>query len=539
MIGHQDILFEQKKRQQLQKFSSRNQVAVVLQPLFFLHKENDEQRSKNISQASLSNKTIMRTLSEEKDFCRQQLKTTHFESSWNKILQLLCSADLCGSGLELLIAANKQNYLCLLFDEYNDEIGFAQLPHPYQKHTLCIELLLQFNKIPSQSFLSDLLHSHRLDRWILDSLNEISAHQLPHEIHSILTRLCLNMSTISEGTYVLGGKQVGFFPNTPPQLISISEFQVCVFPVTQFLYDVILNNPMTGQNKAFIPQTQITWMEAIHFCNVLSEIEGREPAYSISYSNPEQPYAGVHWKKNANGYRLLSEAEWEIAAQGGEQNKYAGSNKIDSVALHLKSQYLIDLWAEPYDVGQYQPNGFGLYDMTGNVREWCFDSLSLYDNQAGHPTATHSPYRITRGGSCIDEQCESLYVANRGTPVRCDQHYFDLGFRIALGVIPSSKHRERKSLFPSGLFRGATNEHESEQEIQILESNGLLFGCGHDSLGSFVVKGSVKGNKLRFNKNYNTNQSNNILYKGTLKDTKITGNWHRGESSGPFELQAD
>ncbi len=481
----------------------------------------------------------MRTLLKEKDLCIQQLKATHFEDSWKKILHLLCSADSCRSGLEILIASNAERYLCLLFEEHNGEIGFTKLPHSCQKDTLCMELLLYLNNTPSQSVLSDLLQSRRLDPWILNSLSETPMDQLPDDIYSILTQLCLKMSTIKEGTHVLGGRQVGFFPNTPSQPISVSEFQVGQFPVTQFLYDVTLKNPMTRQKTAFVPQTQITWMQAIHFCNALSEIHGREPVYEMTHPHTSKPHSGVFWNKHANGYRLLSEAEWEIAAQGGDDTKYAGSNNIDHVALHLKSQYLIDLWAEPYHVGQHQPNSFGLYDMTGNVREWCFDSLSLYDSQDGHPTATDSPYRITRGGSCLHQDNESLYVVNRGIPVECDQHSFDLGFRIGTGVIPSSKQRERKSKWPSGLFQGVVNEYDSKQELQLLESNGLIFGCGRDLLGFFLIKGSFKNKTLYFNKIHTSNKTTHVVYKGLFKDGAIAGTWHRVIESGTFHLQRD
>ena len=113
---------------------------------------------------------------------------------------------------------------------------------------------------------------------------------------------------------------------------------------------------------ANFPVEQVSWLDAIRFCNKLSKKNGLKKAYIISEDNK------VNWDKSADGFRLPTIEEWIYAAKGGENYKYAGSDDIDDVAWYRGTSE-----GTPHPVGQLDPNGYGLYDMCGNVWEWCWD----------------------------------------------------------------------------------------------------------------------------------------------------------------------
>ena len=184
----------------------------------------------------------------------------------------------------------------------------------------------------------------------------------------------------------------------------------------------------------------INWYEAIDFCNKLSEIKGLKAYYSIDKNakdpnNKNSEHDKLRYlvtiNKNANGFRLPTEAEWEFAARGGTLSKgykYAGSDNIDEVAWYEKNS------RKTQPVGQLKQNELGIYDMSGNVWEWCHDWYADYgaedvNNPQGAETGS---LRVYRGGSCFD-RAGRCGVANRSCNV-ADQRISRLSFRIALSL---------------------------------------------------------------------------------------------------------
>ena len=185
----------------------------------------------------------------------------------------------------------------------------------------------------------------------------------------------------------------------------INSFYMWKTEVTQAQYQSVMgNNPsyFKGDNH---PVEQVSWYDAVAYCNKRSEQEGLMPCYSGSGDN-------ITCDFTANGYRLPTSEEWEYAAKGGKdvQNyKFAGSNNIDEVTWYDGNS-----GDTTHDVATKKPNTLGIYDMSGNVWEWCW-------------TASDSD-RVFRGGSydyyvslCAVSYCHSDY------PALSDN---DLGFRV-------------------------------------------------------------------------------------------------------------
>jgi formylglycine-generating enzyme required for sulfatase activity len=183
--------------------------------------------------------------------------------------------------------------------------------------------------------------------------------------------------------------------------------------------------PRTGDNY---PMYYVNWYEAVEYCNRLSLKEGLVPAYRGSGDS-------IVCDFNATGYRLPTEAEWEYAAKSGNKHflsyEYSGGNSVDRVAWYDGNSGRV---AHP--VGTKQPNDLELYDMSGNVWEWCWDwySNSYYSGSPGsNPVGPAGPassgtYRVVRGGSW-GKGAAFVRSAYRGVNTPSDRHN-NLGFRL-------------------------------------------------------------------------------------------------------------
>ena len=246
----------------------------------------------------------------------------------------------------------------------------------------------------------------------------------------------IELVRISAGTFMMGA-----LPNDdearskekPCHKVEISrDFYVGKYPVTQELWEAVMGNNPSHFKGEDCPVEEVSWFDCVEFCNKLSELENKELAYTI---NGEAAYPNVTCNWTAKGYRLLTEAEWEYCARGGESHLYAGTDNVDEVAWYDENS-----GGKTHPVGQKKPNGFGLYDMSGNLWEWCWDwfDSEVYQSRlvtGGKLTSdprgpTSGSHRVFRGGSWYN----SPYLMrasgrNGGSPTGRGS---SVGFRLGL-----------------------------------------------------------------------------------------------------------
>ncbi|MEI6090292.1 MAG: SUMF1/EgtB/PvdO family nonheme iron enzyme [bacterium] len=212
-----------------------------------------------------------------------------------------------------------------------------------------------------------------------------------------------DMVLIPEGTFQMGntGAYSGYDDERPVHEVTITKpFLLGKYEVTQKLYESVMSNNPSYFKGEDLPVEQVSRDDAVAFCNKLSEQEGLEPCYSGSGANTSCNF-------DANGYRLPTEAEWEYACKAGTSTDFYNASLTNNVCSPLDANLDLIGWYcgnsgdKTHDVGQKEPNIFGLYDMSGNVWEFCWDWWGTYTNTSvSDPKGANSgDTRLLRGGS--------------------------------------------------------------------------------------------------------------------------------------------
>ncbi|MBN2280292.1 MAG: formylglycine-generating enzyme family protein [Candidatus Marinimicrobia bacterium] len=230
--------------------------------------------------------------------------------------------------------------------------------------------------------------------------------------------------------FIMGGKfsmgdqgNEGNENEKPVHTQTVEDFYISKMEVTQSIYEAIMkNNPSQIKGPSF-PVENITWYQALEFCNMLSENENLEPCYRI-----ENNQVTCNW--NASGYRLPTEKEWEFAARsrGRKDRPYSGTDRafnLDEYAWYNRSSYY-----QIQTAGMKLPNELGIYDMTGNVREWCWNSYADYPLGKNRQSVISNAekYRVVRGGGWGDKYLDCR--TTKRFAVEPDKYLPIVGFRI-------------------------------------------------------------------------------------------------------------
>ena len=260
---------------------------------------------------------------------------------------------------------------------------------------------------------------------------------------------------IPAGTFQMGS-HVGYNGNKPVHEVIITKpFYMGKYEVTQAEYEVYCSYGSSSPSSSYgdgdnYPAYYVSWYDALVYCNKRSMAEGLTPCYSISGNTDPSKWGTVptssnntwnavvcNW--NANGYRLPTEAEWEYAARAGDKTveslTYSGTSDVNQLGYY--AWYSDNTNDKTREVGRKLPNAFGLYDMSGNVYEWCWNwytsSYNAETEGGSDPTGTSAgSSRIFRGGSCgTDSDCCAVSFRNSRSP------YFRLNF-IGFRVVRAS-----------------------------------------------------------------------------------------------------
>jgi formylglycine-generating enzyme required for sulfatase activity len=225
------------------------------------------------------------------------------------------------------------------------------------------------------------------------------------------------MVRINGGTFIMGSpaNEPGRNGDEVQHRVTVSSFYMGKYEVTQKEYQEVMGtNPsyFKGDN---LPVECVSWWDAVEYCNKRSQREGLTPAYTIDGDTENFSYifTDVIWNRNANGYRLPTEAEWEYACRAGTTTAYnTGANINDNTGW-----YSANSGKKTHPVGQKSANAWGLYDMHGNVYEWCWDWHGDYSGGSQtNPVGERDVYRVERvvRGGCWSVSARFLRSAQRG-----------------------------------------------------------------------------------------------------------------------------
>ena len=280
------------------------------------------------------------------------------------------------------------------------------------------------------------------------------------ESSSVSSELSSTPTPVSEPTegFVLiegGSFQMGS-PDSEPwrsvdetqHTVTVSDFYISPYELTQAEYEAVMGENPSNFSGEDLPVENVSWLDAVAYCNARSEQENLTPAYTIDGTN-------VTWNREAAGYRLPTEAEWEYACRAGTETPFNTENSPSAEEVNYYGHYPYEIEGNYFSqgnletqpgiyrettvaVGSFEPNGFGLYDMHGNVSEWVWDYYGAYPaEEQTDPTGPQTgAQRVYRGGGWNDF-AKNMRSAYRAT-LEPELMSFNIGIRLVRNAVAGS-----------------------------------------------------------------------------------------------------
>ena len=249
--------------------------------------------------------------------------------------------------------------------------------------------------------------------------------------------------------------------------VTVSDFYISPYELTQAEYEAVMGENPSNFSGEDLPVENISWLDAVAYCNARSEQENLTPVYTIDGAN-------VTWNREADGYRLPTEAEWEYACRAGTETPFNTENSPSAEEVNYYGHYPYEIEGNYFSqgnletqpgiyrettiaVGSFEPNAFGLYDMHGNVSEWVWDYYGAYPaEEQTDPTGPETgALRVYRGGGWNDF-AKNMRSAYRAT-LEPELMSFNIGIRLV-----------RNAVAGSGTVSGAAVENVSAGDGNVL-----------------------------------------------------------------------
>jgi formylglycine-generating enzyme required for sulfatase activity len=349
-----------------------------------------------------------------------------------------------------------------------ENVGSKKTPFLREKESLHVSCAEKVR--PGVCFNPELLEYIKEEEVVVDwreykypPINKIKREKSESSFSPVLKNKMKKMILVEGGTFSMGntrGDIEGYNDETPTHEVELTyNYWIGKYPVTFAKYDAYTK--AKGKSKAEDqgwgrgkrPVINVSWWEAIAYCNWLSKKEGFPIAYDDSGNLLDKKGKMTKNIKKVKGYRLPTEAEWEYAARGGQKAtedwKYAGSDNLEEVGWygnnsgdepHEVRWYDSNSGSKTHEVGQKTPNELGIFDMSGNVWEWCYNWYVKYTSSTQtDPTGLDSEInrvfqgsnfysRVFRGGSWYSNM-QGCRVARRNYYRPCTREH-GLGFRV-------------------------------------------------------------------------------------------------------------
>lgn len=256
-----------------------------------------------------------------------------------------------------------------------------------------------------------------------------------------------NLVLIKGGTFQMGSPDTEAWrsDDETQHTVAVSDFYMSIYELTQKEYQDVTGENPSSFSGGDLPVENISWMDAVRYCNGRSEKENLVPAYSIDGQS-------ITWNRGADGYRLPTEAEWEYACRAGTTMPFNTENSISAGEANYYGHYPYEIEDNYFSQGNlstkpgeyrqttvavnsFSPNKWGLYNMHGNVGEWVWDCYGDYSTEAqSDPVGAESgTLRVYRGGGWNDfaKNMRSAYRAAMGQ----NKGSFNIGIRLVRNAV--------------------------------------------------------------------------------------------------------